>query len=77
MRSLLWHGHGPRTTSFAPGPHTHVVRVTPDRDDEPGRRGRTTCTDLPPAFADAAAPARYGLSRFPDDGERLWKEVTR
>ncbi|MET7291052.1 hypothetical protein ABZS79_02645 [Streptomyces griseoloalbus] len=27
--------------------------------------------------ARAAAPARHGLSRFPDDGERLLKEVAR
>ncbi|GGW74803.1 hypothetical protein [Streptomyces griseoloalbus] len=77
MRIPPRHAHGSWTTSCARGPHPCAVPVTPDRVDEPVRRGRTTGTDPLPAVADAAAPTRYGLSRFPDDGERLPKEVTR
>jgi glycosyltransferase involved in cell wall biosynthesis len=41
VRILLWHVHGPWTTSFVQGGHDYVLPVTPDRDADGLGRART------------------------------------
>ncbi|MEV6119231.1 hypothetical protein AB0M23_01655 [Streptomyces sp. NPDC052077] len=62
-----------------PGPRVGAV---PDRAVAPTAPAGGLPDAAPPARptvgeAPATAPSRYGLTRFPDDRERLPKEVTR
>ncbi|MFF7852940.1 hypothetical protein [Streptomyces sp. NPDC007904] len=92
MRIPPRHTRGPWTAAFARGTDPPVAAlaatgavppaVVPHRVGVPAGAVRDVVAGRPrsrPAGqgARAAAVARHGLSRSPDDGERLRKEVTR